>query len=110
MNALRTISATSGFEKFTALVVGNGNLLALRVTSKAAADVYIQFHDTATALTGSEVPKVSIPLAAGGYYETDTRFDFIAGLVIAASSTQATYTAIGSNDVLINAQIDKAGL
>lgn len=110
MNALRTIVNTDGWGEATDLVTGNGNLLALRVGSKSAADIYIQLHETATALVGGETPSVSVPVAAGGYYETDTRFDFITGLVIAASSTKATYTALGADDVLISAQIDKAGL
>lgn len=96
---------TQGYAKAVQAAGGNGTLKSLFVRNKGASAVEIHLFDKATAGSEGAVPGwTSIPLAAGQYYESDTRREFIAGLYICASSTDETKTLIGSNDVWITGE------
>lgn len=106
MNALRTTLKTNGYLAFTDAYPGNGNLCSLRVKSKSSSAIFIHLFDLADAPDNGDTPSFPpIPIQANGYYESDTRLDFVNGLWIGASSTEATFTPIGSNDAFICAQI-----
>ena len=108
MNALRYTLATNGYQKATPTITGNGNLQTIRVKSKSSSAMWIHIFDVAATPSASTVPSVPpIPIAANGYYESDTRIDFTNGLHIAASSVEGSLTAIGADDVFIEAQVDR---
>lgn len=104
---LRTTLKTSGYGSAITVSAGYGNLRALRAKSKSSSAAWLHVFDVAATPSNGDVPALPpIPLAAGGYYESDTRFDFVNGLYIAASSTEATFTAIAGTDFFISAQIN----
>lgn len=75
-------------------------LRTIRVTNTAAGTRYLQLHDSTAVPADGAVPLVSIPLAAGAYYESDTPRDFINGLYACASTTQATKTLSAADFIL----------
>ncbi len=104
---LRTTAVTNGYESAIDTVVGNVNLRSLRVKSKSASAAFIFIFDMAGDPSPGDAPHFApIPLAASGYYESDTRLDFVYGMHIAISSTEETFTAIVSDDFFISAQIN----
>ncbi|MDE2102091.1 MAG: hypothetical protein KGL39_32900, partial [Patescibacteria group bacterium] len=75
---------------------------------------YLQLHDTATALSGGEVPKYSFPIPAGTAtapaiqkfeqnFFTDAGISFTTGITFAISTTYATFTdsATASEHVVV---------
>jgi hypothetical protein len=58
---------------------------------------YVQLHDRSTALSGGEVPLFVIPVPGGRTcFSMSMSLGFDAGITIALSSTEATFTALGS--------------
>lgn len=75
--------------------VGSCELVEAIVINNEGSGVYFQLHDTSSALTGTEVPYVTIPVQSGEKFSLDPKEPFLfgAGLAWAISSTEATYTA-----------------
>ncbi len=83
-----------------ALVVkaGLGNLYG--ITGYSTTAQFLQVHDKATAAASTEVPLVSIPIAANAAFNIDFGVYGLfcsKGIQIANSSTGPTYTAGGAN-------------
>jgi|GEM_PF-2410025 len=97
---------TGGYAKSQVVRAGNGLLKTLRVHNLGGSgDLYVQLFDaTALPANGTAPSTAPVPVKAGQYYESDTPFRFLAGLVVAASSTPATKTLISGNDVWITAE------
>lgn len=76
-----------------------GNLYSLTIINNSAATQYFQVHDAATLPADTAVPKLVIPLLAGGVYEGqwEKGFPCTVGIVVCNSSTLATKT-IGAAD------------
>lgn len=98
-------STSIAFELDRQVAVGNGQLKTLRVYNQGAGVVYLQFHDRATPAAAHAVPSsASIPIAPGSYYESDTPFDFLAGLYLCGSLSPGENILIGDYDLWITAE------
>lgn len=86
---------SSGAEVTDVLLNFAGELIEAIAISRAASTVYFQLHDRATALSGAEVPKISIPMEVGDRLSLSplVAFSFDTGIVFGFSTTQDTYTA-----------------
>ena len=92
-----------GFE----ITTGPGNLRTLRAHNKGASTIYLLLFDIAGfPASGAAPSSAPIPIPAGTYYESDTRFDFKLGLFIMGSTTAAIYTA-AADDLWVSAQYDE---
>lgn len=80
-------------------------LLRFYVTNTSASTIYVQFHDIASTPADATTPAFpSIPIPAGGYYESDTPRTFSTGCYVCGSSTVATKTLIGASSLQITAE------
>ena len=73
--------------------------------NNGASDIFLQLFDQTAALAGTEVPKcapVRVPSGVTGWLDAAVGRPFENGLIIAASSTALTYTALASNDAFFD--------
>jgi hypothetical protein len=104
MNELNSRS-NQAYGKGLQVATKSGNLKSIRVHNKSASTIYLQYFDSASTAAEGAVPSACpIPIVAGGYYESDSRFDFVSGLYACGSSTAATKTIIVADDLWITAQ------
>lgn len=81
-----------------------GSVFAITVFNANAAARYLQLHNLAAALSGSEVPAFTCLVPAGAQIIIGTDFfgetgmTFAIGIVIALSTTRETYTAATASD------------
>jgi len=102
-NAVGRVYKSSAYEEKPLIRTGKGVLNGLMVNNKNASTVYIYVCDLATA-SGMAIGNTILPPIPVDKDKTVSVSDiygipFTLGLVVAASSTEATYTALGSNDV-----------
>lgn len=77
-----------------------GRLFQVRVCSQHSSDVWLQFFNEADAVPSTD-PLMRVLLPANGYVSVDLGLHgryFSTGILIAPSSTLATYTAISASD------------
>lgn len=95
---------STAFEEKAAAVTGQGVLNGFTVTNKNGSAIYIFICDATSAPTLAKtiLPPIKVP-ATDGTVSYDNRYGipFTTGLYFAASSTLSTYTALGSNDIVI---------
>ena len=102
---------STAYEEKPLVHAGRGIFSGLCCTNKNASKVYLFVCDLATAsgmsLANTILPPIEVD-ATDGFraFEALYGVPFTNGLVVAASSTVATYTGLGSND--INIQVDYA--
>lgn len=96
---------TGAYAKSQVVHAGNGKLKTLRAHNNGSGDIFLQLFDAAALPANGTAPNAApVPVPAGKYYESDTPFNFLTGLVVVASTTAAAKTLIASNDVWITAE------
>jgi hypothetical protein len=96
---------TGAYAKSQVVHAGNGKLKTLRAHNNGSGDIFLQLFDAAALPANGVAPSTApVPVKAGQYYESDTPFNFFAGLVVVASTTAATKTLVSGNDVWITAE------
>lgn len=104
------VNSTSpgAYELFRLVKAGAGTIFGFTAYNSGAALIYIQLFDIARVPpTSTDIPVAIYPVAAlntlGSSFGTVGR-SFRAGLVLASSSTQLSYTALSSAVVYFDAQ------
>jgi hypothetical protein len=88
------------------LLERGGNVTSVALHNRSGAAVFLQFFDQTTQPVDTAVPhRVSVPVAAGSYYESDTERGFANGCWLCISTTAATLTANGAS-----VDLDAAGI
>lgn len=92
-----------------------GRVYSVSVINTTGSDRYIQLHNLTAALSGNEVAqyKQSVPANGGVIIGQDmfglSGMEFDNGIVVANSSTAATYTAGSAGDLLVDIMYDGEG-
>jgi hypothetical protein len=78
--------------------VGAGTFLQAVISNTSGGVRYFQLHDLAVALTGGEVPILTVAIPAGDakVISLPRNLEFATGLVWGLSTTAATFTAPGA--------------
>jgi hypothetical protein len=80
------------------LLERGGTLTSVALHNRSAATVYLQFFDQTAQPVDSAVPhRVSVPVPAGSYYESDTARGFTNGCWLCVSTSAATLVANGTS-------------
>lgn len=103
-----TLATSSAFSQAnTAALVSNrhvqvpAKLRTIVVSNSAIGIRYLQFFDLATVPADGAVPIRSVPLSAGGYFESEMQRNYAAGIYVCNSTTQFTKT-LGGAEFLID--------
>jgi hypothetical protein len=101
MSAFATQSQPKQFSKFQVLRATPGAFLRVAVYNKGAQKAFIQIHDAAAEPEADAPCIIPFPVDAGTTESFEFKIECGTGVTVAGSKTDATYTALDSDDLYI---------
>jgi hypothetical protein len=101
MSAFAVQSQPKQFKKFLTLRTTPGVFMRAAVYNKGSSTVFVQVHDAAAEPAGAAPCIIPFPVNPGTTETFEFRIECAAGVTIAGSSTEDTYTALSTADLYI---------